>query len=1115
MHNPKSTFREGRTPVTRFRQQFTAIRNGLLLMLLIIGQQAAAQSILDKKVTIRYNFESLSVCLKQLQLKSGVSISFNENEVSRYTINELNFKDEAVSEIIARLLNNTNLQYREVNNGLVIFAKTTAVIKEKKDNEIRGIVTDEDGKGIAGVTIEVKGSFKGVYTDNEGKFLIRIPSGKNALHVSSAGYEAKDVPVVNDTLSIILRKDNKQLESVVVVGYGQVNRKDVTGSVNSLKGDELNKMNASTFDVMMAGRAAGVQVIKTTGAPGAVATIRVRGGTSAGGNNEPLYVIDGIPMELGDGYGNDNYNTGLRTKISPLASINSEDIESIDILKDASGTAIYGSRGANGVVLVTTKKGKKGEKPNITFNVNTAADKFVREYKMLNAAQYHDVVKAAYGSNTLPTVFDPFPGVNTSWANEATRTAVSSDVYLNISGGSPNGNTLYSFSGGLTNNNGAIIGTDFARQNLRASLESTLFEKLRFGTNINFSTNETNGRGTGQYYTLVRYRPDIPVYDGKGGYGASPDSVISNPVARMLQPNKIKNQTILTSFFGELELFKGLVFRSAFNVTSIKGTAEEYVPSTDVFEAKNKRKGSRKDFINNNNTTVFDNMLTYNNRLGEHALNAVFGSSFTSLKSNFTTLESTGFNDDDKLNHLGGAATITSYNSGGTNSGLSSWFTRLNYNYSGKYYLTFTGRTDASTKVGPNYRRGYFPSGAVAWRISRENFLLGSKAITDLKLRASYGKSGTANFADFIWGLFYTTGFFYNGMNGTSGNRVPNPNIRWETTNQLDIAADFNFFNNKIRGSLGYFRKVTNDLIVEKNIVRETGGDRQFDNLGDFLNQGWELQIGSDLVNKKDFAYLIDFNITRIRSKVLRLNGGRYQNMREGQPLGYFRGYKYAGTFQSQAEIDALNAKAPGGKYQATGTKPGDYKFEDIDGDGQITSDDQTFLGKAEPDFFGGWNNIFRYKNLEVSLFFNFSIGNKLQNNGLKDMIVFGTNNNNYSTDIFNAWSPTNTSTWQPRMVNGDPNQNGRVSDVFIEDATFFKLKNVQVSYQFRSNLLRKFFLSGIRAYASVSNVFVLTGYRGLDPEVNTAGTNNFSQGYDGNTYPLTRTFTLGFTANF
>lgn len=1116
MHNPKSTFREGRSPVTRFRQQFAAIRNGLLLLLLLIAQLAAAQSIRDKRVTIRYNYESLSECLKQLQLKSGVSISFNENEVSKYTINDLSFKETPVDEIITKLLLNTNLQFREVNNGLVVFAKTSSIVKEKKDNEVRGRVVDEDNKGIPGVSVEVKGSFKGVYTDNDGRFLIKIPAGRNLVHVSSAGFEAKDVPVVNDTLNIILKKDNKQLESVVVVGYGQVNRKDVTGSVSSLKGDELNKMNASTFDVMMAGRTAGVHVTKTTGAPGAVATIRVRGATSANGSNEPLYVIDGIPMEVGDGYGNEVYNTGTRNKISPLASINSEDIESIDILKDASGTAIYGSRGANGVVLVTTKKGKKGEKPNITFNVNTAADKFVKEYTMLNADQYHKLVTDAYGADKLPLNFNPYPGASTNWANEATRTSVSNDIYLNISGGSPSGNTLYSFSGGLTKNNGAIIGTNFARQNLRASLESTLFEKLRFGTNINFSVNETNGRGTGQYYTLVRYRPDIPIYDGKGNYGASPDSVISNPVARMLQPNKLKNQTILTSFFGELELLKGLVFRSAFSVTSIKGTSEEYVPSTDVFEAYNKRKGSRRDYISNTNTTVFDNTLTYNNRIGMHSINAVLGSSFSSLKSNFVQLESTNFNDDNVLNHLGGADLISIYRSGGTNSGIASYFARANYNYDGKYYLTFTGRTDRSTKFGPNYRTGYFPSGAVAWRISRENFLLGNKVITDLKLRASYGKSGSANFADFIWDVFFGAGNFYGGSNGVSNIEIPNPNIRWETTNQLDIAADFNLFNNKLRGSVGYYRKVTNGMIVLKDIIRETGGREQWDNLGDFLNQGWELQIGSDLVNNKDFAYLVDFNITRQRSKVLKLNGGRYRNLEEGQSMGYFTGYKTAGIFQSQAEIDALNAKAPGGAYQSANTRPGDYKFVDINGDGQITTDDgDAYIGKSEPDFFGGWNNIFRYKNLEVSMFFNFSIGNKVWNSGLKDMMIFTTNNNNYSTDILNAWTPQNTKTWIPRMVQGDPNKNNRTSDLFIEDGTFIKLKNVQVSYQLRNNFLRKLFLTGVRAYASVSNVFVLTGYRGLDPEVNSAGTNNFAQGVDGNTYPLTRTFTIGFTANF
>lgn len=1098
---------------TSFRSRIQAI---LLLILLGFGQLALAQTIREKRVTIRYNYESLSKCLKELQAKSGVSISFNENDVARYTINDLSFQETTVEQIITKLLQNTSLQFREVNNGLVIFSRTISVDKGQKSKMVKGEVKDEDGKPIVGVSVQVRGSFRGVYTGNEGKFELSLPDGKNMLQFSSAGYEAKDVVAVEDQLNIILKKDNKQLESVVVVGYGQVNKKDVTGSVSSMKGDELNKMNTANFDAMLTGRAAGVHVVKSTGAPGAAASIRIRGGTSAVGTNEPLYVIDGIPMEMGDGFGNQAYQTDTRNKISPLANINPNDIESIDILKDASATAIYGSRGANGVVMITTKKGRKGDKPNITFDLNSSMDRFVKEYPMMNADEYHNVVSKAYANNgTTPGNFNPYPGANTDWKKEALRTGYFNDVYLNVSGGSPNGNTIYSFSGGLTRQDGPIRNTDFERQNLRASLETTLFDKLRFGTNINFSLNEINGTGTGQYYLLTRYRPDIPVYDSKGNYGASPDSVTSNPVARMRQLNKMKSQGVQTSFFGEIEIIKGLLFRSTFSATTTKGTREEYTPSTDVFEVFNRRRGSRTDYINSGTSRIFDNTLTYNQRFGDNAINAVAGTSHSLVRSEFTSLNSTTFLDDEVLNNVGSAGSMQTYSSGGFISGLASYFLRANYNYGGKYYATFTGRADNSTKFGPSNRWGYFPSGALAWRISREDFMLGNKFISDLKLRVSYGKTGSANFADFQYSTFFRSGNYYGGNNAVAVNTIPNPDIRWETTNLLDAAIDFNMFNNKLRGSIGYFRKVTHDLILEKDIIRETGGMKQSANLGDFLNKGWEFQIGSDVVNKKDFAYLVDFNITSYRSKVLKLNEGTYLNMKEGQPIGYFQGYKVAHIFRNKEEIDALNAKSPTGVYQSAKTSPGDFMFVDVNGDGRITTDDISILGKSEPDFYGGWNNIFRYKNLEITAFFNFTYGNRLNNTGYKDLVVFGNNNNNYSTRILAAWTPENPNAVLPRLVATDPNQNGRASDYFIEDASFFKLKNIQASYLVKSNLLRRFYLSSIRVYGSVSNVFVLTGYKGLDPEVNTAPSNNFSQGYDSNVYPLTRTFTIGLTANF
>ncbi|RPE13954.1 SusC/RagA family TonB-linked outer membrane protein [Chitinophaga lutea] len=1090
------------------------------LLLAGLSMQVRAQDYLDKRITIAFSYETIASCLEKLQVKSNINLSYNANEVKKYSINTMSFNETSITGILDALFKNTNLAYRIMPDGVAIFTKLQEQKPKAPDQVIKGQVTGgKDKQPIPGVSVLVKGTFKGVTTDADGNFTLAVPADRHTLVFSAIGMTTKETTITGLQMNIVLEDDPKTLSGVVVVGYGTVKQKDLTGSVSSINPEEMNKLNASNFDVAMVGRAPGVQVVKSSGAPGAVASIRIRGGTSAFGTNEPLYVIDGIPVELGDGYGNDRYITDYSSKISPLSSLNPEDIERIDILKDASSAAIYGSRAANGVVIITTKRGKAGPKPNITAGYNIAFDDFPSTYKLLNAEQYHNVVKQAYGNTTpvtaLPERYIAYPGANTDWVKTATRTSSSQNVYLNINGGTNDGNTLYSFSGSITDQQGVIRHSSFKRYNLRTNLETTLFDKIRIGTNINFSALNNNGSSQSQFYSIMQYRPDVPVFQTDGKYGASPDSVTANPYIRTRYLSTIASQSLMTTFFGELELLKGLRFRSSIALNMNRGDNENYTPSYDPFEARNFRTGSRKDNSSNSFSRLFENTLTYLNAFGKHNVNIVGGASFTTLRTRFSFIESTGFQNDDVLNHLGGAASIQKYNSGGTNSGLQSFFLRTNYNWSGKYYVTFTGRVDESTKFGPNYRWAVFPSGALAWRLSEENFLNDVKWVQDLKLRTSYGKTGSANFADFPYASMFETGSFYNNSNGVYTPGIPNPDARWESTYQLDVAVDFNFLRNKIRGSIGYFSKLTKDQVLNRDVIRESGMTTQQFNLGDFSNKGWEFQIGSDVITGKTFSWLTDFNITRYRSKVVSLNGGRYLNMRVGMPIGYFEGYKVAGIFQDKAEIDALNGKSPTGTYQQSKTSPGDFKYEDINGDGVITSADLVRLGQAEPDFYGGWNNILRYRNLELTVFFNFSIGNHLDNVGRKNLLIFTSNTNNYGADILNAWRPDNKGAVLPRVVFGDPNNNKRASDYFIENASFLKLKNIQLSYVLRKPFLRKAYLNNIKAYASVTNLWTITGYKGLDPEVNAAAASTFAQGIDNNVYPQTRTVTLGLNLNF
>lgn len=1117
-HSTRQLLMRVSTSTNRFSRYIGKIWIVTCLLIAGLSMQTHAQNYLDKRITIAFSYETIASCLQKLQVKSNINLSYNANEVKKYSVNTVSFDEKSITEVLDELFKNTNLGYRIMPEGIAVFAKLEEKKTKAPDQVIKGQVTGgKDKQPIPGASVLVKGTFKGTVTDGEGNFTMAVPADKHTLVFSAIGMVTKEVSVTGTQMNIALEDDPKTLSGVVVVGYGTVKQKDLTGAVSSINPEEMNKMTAANFDVAMVGRAPGVQVVKSTGAPGAAASIRIRGGTSAMGTNEPLYVIDGIPIELGDGYGNDRYRADFTSKISPLASLNPEDIERIDILKDASSAAIYGSRAANGVVMITTKRGKAGPKPNITVGYYSAFDDFTNTYKMLNAEQYHNVVRQGYQNRgvALPDKLVAYPGANTDWVKTATRTSNSQNVYMNINGGTNDGNTLYSFSGSITDQQGVVRHSSFKRYNLRTNLETTLFDKIRVGTNINYSIMDNRGSTQSQFYSIMQYRPDVPVFDQNGNYGAAPDSVTSNPFIRTKYLSSIHNQSLMATFFGEVELLKGLRLRSSIAMNLSRGENENYTPSYDVFEFRNKRRGSRKDNDNSSFSRIFENTLTYLKTIDQHNLNFVGGISYSALQSKSKFIESTGFQNDDVLNHLGGAATITKYGSEGTISGLQSYFLRTNYNWNGKYYATFTGRVDESSKFGPRYRWAFFPSGALAWRLSEENFLKGTTWVQDIKLRTSYGKTGSANFADFMYATMFESGSFYYNNNGVYTQGIPNPDARWESTYQLDVAVDFNLFRNKLRGSLGYFSKLTRDQMMNREVVRESGMTTQLFNLGDFSNKGVELLIGSDVITGKKFTWLTDVNITRYKSKVVALNGGSYPGLEVGRPMSFFEGYKVAGIFQEQSEIDALNAKSPNGFFQARETKPGDFKFVDVNGDGFIGQDDIVPMGKAEPDFYGGWNNILRYQNLELSLFFNFSVGNYLDNTGRKNLLVFGTNTSNYGEAILNAWRPDNKGANQPRIVQGDPNNNKRASDYFIENASFFRLKNIQLSYVFRKPFLSKAYINNIKVYASASNVFTFTGYKGLDPEVNAAAAGTFTQGIDNNIYPQTRTVTVGLNVNF
>ncbi|MBE9601801.1 TonB-dependent receptor [Pedobacter sp. MC2016-24] len=1103
------------------------MRINLVAILITMSLMQAAASSFGQLVTLHKRDASLNDVLKTIRNQTNYTFLYNSGLLKNAQPVSVSLEKATLEEALKACFENQNLTFKIIEKTVLVKRKEIGFLDKVASYlnaiVVKGKVTDEGGGPLPGATVQVKGTNKMAFTNSKGEFTLNGVEEESVLVISYVGYAPKELKARKDLGAVVLKMADGQLEEVnVAVGYGAVRKRDLTGAVSLVNVEEMQKQPAFSLDVALAGRAPGVMVVKSSGAPGADATIRIRGASSVFGVNEPLYVIDGVPIQIGQGNGSDTYRSTKSFQISPLAAINPEDIERIDILKDASGTAIYGSRGANGVILVTTKKGKG--KPSLTLSYQGMTDRFVKDFDMLTSDELFQVASTAYknAGTVFPADFLQYKGVSTDWRKLVTRNSYSSMLNLGLRGGIGNGQTNYAFSASMNNQAGVIKRSNIDRYNIRGNIESEIVKTVKAGANINYAKNISNGASSTYYYNIASYRPDIPVFDGNGKYATTIDSVQGNPVAKLLYTDKLTGDNLMTSLFAEARPFEFLRLRSTISYNQTDNITVNYTPGFDPFEIKNGRKGSRKDNNTKFSSLIFDNTATVDKFFGKHYLNAMIGASYTSDKSNSTNLESVNFPDDFVLNNLGSAGSIQGYGSGGSVSGLESYFARANYNYNGKYYFTFTARSDKSTKFGPNNQWGFFPSGAFSWRISEEPFLKKYQWISDLKFRASTGKTGAANLGDFLYRTFFSsTGSstsFYNGQNGVILNGVPNPSIRWESTTQTDMGLDFAFFNNKLRGAVDVYRKYTRDLLLNVAIPFETGASTQTINVGDISNKGFEFVIGADIINQGKFRYTTDINFNMNVGRLEKLNSGKataLNDFKEGDVLGSVFGYRVAGIFQTQDEINALNQASPTKLYQAAKTAPGDFKFVDVNGDGRISDSDRVKLGNAEPKFFGGWNHVLRYGGLEGSFLFYFACGQKLQNAPKASAGIY-TTNKNYYRSLLNGWSEDNKNTDLPRNVFGDPNQNARTSDYFIEDGSFLKLKNVQIAYYINPAKWMKQQVNQIKLYAGVSNLFILTRYDGPDPENSTStGAGLIAGGYDSGIYPSTRTFNFGFNIIF
>ncbi|WP_194777043.1 SusC/RagA family TonB-linked outer membrane protein [Pararhodonellum marinum] len=978
---------------------------------------------------------------------------------------------------------------------------------------VRGTVSSsEGGETLPGVNILIKGTGTGTATDIDGNYSIEVPSGDAVLVFTSIGFTMQEVRVGNNTtLNITMAPDMAALSEVLVVGYGTQERAKITSAISSVSSEDIRAMPVPNLASAIQGRAAGVQVTNA-GAPGTNPIVRIRG-VGTVGNNDPLYVIDGVPA-------------------GGLNQINPADIESIEVLKDASASAIYGSRAANGVILVTTKKGQVG-KPVVTVESYYGTQTAWRQLDLLNRNQYLDFGRdlLANGGQPAPQRFDnlgEFANVDTDWQGEMFRTAPIQDHNVQISGGTEN--VLYNFSAGYFAQEGIMRGTDFERVSIRSNTEWRVHNRVKIGQTLTIAYSDQNvepfSGGRSQLEHIVKSVPYIPVRDASrlGGFRA-PDtedgSDPENPVLNAeLRTNRNQDFKILGTAYVDVDLFEGFKYKFLVGLDVGINTNDQYTPRFDAgdfnFQPFASIAQNRSTFV----SPLISNQLSYSKSFGKHnldVLGVIEQQTFT-----FTNLSGSGQNflTNDVRTLQGVQNQVTSGSK--TERALISYIGRINYDYDQKYLISAAVRRDGGSRFGPANKWGTFPSVSVGWRISEEGFMKPLTAVSDLKLRGSYGEVGNDGFGDYAYQATINSNFFYNFdgtlEGGSTISNLANQNIRWETTKMTNIGLDLGLFNDRFNLSAEWFDNRTEGMILGVPIPPSLGFDgAPIANVGTVQNTGVELALGYRKYTG-DFTWSVDGNIGFVNNELLSLGIGNtifgpgFQGdaltfTEEGRPIAYFYGWEVDGIFQQGDEINQANAA------------PGDLRFVDQNGDGAITDADRTFLGHYLPDFTYGLNFTANYKNFDLTMFWQGVQGNEIFNN-LRFHTEGMTRLFGASTVVLDRWTPTNTNTDVPRAVSGDPNRNARASSRFVEDGSFLRLKILSLGYNMPRTWLNSWSngtISNIRIYFTGQNLLTFTGYTGYDPEiaVRTGVNASLGTGIDYGQFPAARTFIGGVQITF
>lgn len=1088
-----------------------------LLMVCVFCSYAGNVHSQNAKVSIRMNNVKLDKILNEIENQTDYIFIYN-NQVDINKITSVKVKNEAVAQVLDRILSGTGINYELEGTHIIL---TTEAIKDlhaqQQAKTVTGTVTDVSGEPIIGANIRIKGTTTGTITDIDGNFSIEAEP-QSVIEVSYIGYLTQET-VINNQKSIrfLLKEDTKTLDEVVVIGYGVQKKADLTGSVANINTEKLNTQSNANIGQALQGKIAGVDIVSQGGAPGSGTRIMVRGiGTL--NNASPLYIVDGMYM-------------------NSIDHINPNDIASIDVLKDASSAAIYGSRAANGVIIVTTKEGSNTEgKPIIDLSVNlgiSTASKFLDMLDAKGWAEVTTIARQAIGKPALDMATDLANKPDNDWQDIMFRPALMQNYNLSVKGGGKY--STYYTGLGYFNQDGIVKGTNYQRYNIQSKND---YKRGIFsaGTNLIISFSHDKPlhqelRG-GMIGTILQSVPTLEKYDDtrEGGYGGTYGDVVNIPHPLAIIDDNImdrynENVKIFANLYAQIELFKGLKYKLNLTPDFSFERYKNYLNKYDFGLATNsitqltERQRRRRNIL-------VENLLTFDRTFGEHKISALAG--YTYQDSRFRHIQAYGEGLPQGLEEIDAATTNRSNEGNSWRSVLTSILGRVFYSYQNKYLFTATIRRDGSSKFGKNNRYGYFPSFSLGWNVAEEKFMENVHWLDQLKLRGGYGVLGNQEIDNYQYSSTITTGINYpdgNGglLQGAFPKNFANPDIKWEETAMTNVGIDFMAFNNRLSLTADYYVKNTKDILLTVPIPISSGGANDpIRNAGKIRNNGFEFNLGWMDQPNPDISYGINLIGSFNKNKVIAMGsesgsikgGSTNQNIttsetKAGYPIGGYWLISTAGYFNSQEEVDAY---AKDGKKIQPAAEPGDIKFVDANNDGVINDDDRVFQGSPFPDFTFALNGNMRYKNFDLSIGLQGVLGNKIYN-ATRQTLEDVTKGSNFLASCLDYWTPENKNASHPRLTWDDPNRNTRAeSDRYLENGSYLRLRSVQLGYTFPQTWF-KGAIQHARVYINAENLFTITSYSGYSPDVNADNANY--RGFDNFIYPTNRTFMLGLNVTF